>query len=617
MSLPSSSLTSLTLSVSTGSPPNVLTYEHDIPLSDLVMGNNSIMIPNNSSVINALNNAPVGTLFSHSLKASHANGLSVLATNGAEDFVVTVRKPSLSIENINKMQNDAPFSLSDLVTTNSSGALSFTSSNTSVAIILGSTVTIVGAGTTTINVVLAASESESYLSSTASAQLVVTQLVVTSPFISYSVTNESPFTMLITPNINTSIYGLSLIKLRLLNSLTDEEINSQNGILSWPDANVPITIPFSSIALSSGNNKFQIIPYDGNFQQIETLTPITFNYNYTPPPFISYSVTNESPFTMLITPTINTSAFGLSLIKLRLLNSLTDEEINSQYGVLSWPDADVPITIPFSSIALSSGNNKLQIIPYNGNFQQIGSLTPITFNYTPVPPVFETTLVDSKVYAAYSSNLDNAIQGSASFFTLRFSLGLNQFPQGINSINLNSIAASITARSGDYAGSSTNAQDSATFSDGYLVITGYGSTPQAFFQNGYKVSINLYNKLVGTSESVWNSFNYNYLYTIELTGLPVLTVSLVQTATPGNFLLQTPNVGAPFSYKVGYRRTDSPSDPLNYLPSIYVTDGNNYSISIPGLQVGVSYRFEVELWHSQYNESRKGLLPNQIFSYTN
>ena len=96
-----------------------------------------------------------------------------------------------------------------------------------------------------------------------------------------------------------------------------------------------------------------------------------------------------------------------------------------------------------------------------------------------------------------------------------------------------------------------------------------------------------------------------------------MTVGLVKTTTPGNFLLQTPNVGAPFSYKVGYHRTDSPSDPLNYLPDIYVTDGNNYSISIPSLQVGVSYRFEVELWHSQYNESRKGLLPNQNFSYTN
>ena len=45
------------------------------------------MIPDNSSVINAFNNNPLGTSFSHSLKASHANGLSVVTTNGAQPFV--------------------------------------------------------------------------------------------------------------------------------------------------------------------------------------------------------------------------------------------------------------------------------------------------------------------------------------------------------------------------------------------------------------------------------------------------------------------------------------------------------------------------------------------------
>jgi surface protein len=90
--LPSSSLSSLTLTVSVGSPPNASTYEHDIPLSDVVMGSNSIMIPNNSSVVNALNNAPVGTSVSHSLKAYYGNGVSVLETNGA-DFVTTTPPP--------------------------------------------------------------------------------------------------------------------------------------------------------------------------------------------------------------------------------------------------------------------------------------------------------------------------------------------------------------------------------------------------------------------------------------------------------------------------------------------------------------------------------------------
>ena len=91
MSSLSSSLSSLTLSVSTGSPPNVLTYEQDIPLSGVNMGSNSIMIPNNSSMVTALNNQPLGTSFSSSLKSYYGNGLSVLETNG-EDFV-TVTPP--------------------------------------------------------------------------------------------------------------------------------------------------------------------------------------------------------------------------------------------------------------------------------------------------------------------------------------------------------------------------------------------------------------------------------------------------------------------------------------------------------------------------------------------
>lgn len=414
-SISSSSLTSLTLSVSKTvyNPPDyvavTITNEMDIPLSSVNMGSNSIMIPNTSSIVTAFETSAPGTFFPYSLKASHANGLSIVTTNGASNYVPQQITPYLHLEPLTNYTTDAPFPLTPLVINTGTGALSFSSSNTSVATIAGDMITFVGAGITTITV---------------------------------------------------------------------------------------------SVAVSADN---------------------------------VYAATSTTAI--------------------------------------------------------------------------------VTVNIPPVPPVFETTLVDGKVYAVYSSDLNDAMLGSGSFFTLRISLGLNQFPQGINSINLNSIAASITARSGDYAGSSTNAQDSATFSDGYLVITGYGSTPQEFFQNGYNVSIQLYNK-IGPYQVVWDSNYFDYLYTIELTGLPVLTVGLVQTATPGNFLLQTPNVGAPFSYKVSYRRTDSPSDPLNYLPDIYVANGNNYSISIPDLQVGVSYRFEVELWHSQYDESRKGLLPNQIFSYT-
>jgi hypothetical protein len=410
-SISSSSLTSLTLSVSTGAPPNVVTYPQDIPLSSVNMGNNSILIPPTSSIVTAFASSAPGTPFNYSITGSYASqsGPNVLiATPGTSNYIPQQITPYLYLAPLTNYTTDAPFSLTPLVINTGTGALSFSSSNTSVATIAGDTITFVGEGFTTITV---------------------------------------------------------------------------------------------SVAVSADN---------------------------------VYAATSTTAI--------------------------------------------------------------------------------VTVN---IPPIFETTLVDSKVYATYSSDLNDAIQGGSSFFTLRFSLGANQFPEGINSINLNTIGAAITARSGDLAGNATSVQDStsATFSDGYLVITGYGSTSPYVFQNGYKVSIELHNR-IRPYRTWWNSFNFNYLYTIEITGLPVLTVSLVQTTTPGNFLLQTPNVGAPFSYKLGYRITDAPSDPLNYLPDIYVTDGNNYSISIPDLQVGVSYSFEVELWHSEYNESRKVLLPNQIFLYT-
>jgi surface protein len=76
----------------------MLTYQQDIPLSGVNMGSNSIMIPNNSSIVSAFNNAPVGTSFSHSIKAYYGNGLSVLATNGAEDFVTTTPPPPIVLD---------------------------------------------------------------------------------------------------------------------------------------------------------------------------------------------------------------------------------------------------------------------------------------------------------------------------------------------------------------------------------------------------------------------------------------------------------------------------------------------------------------------------------------
>jgi surface protein len=91
MPLPSPSLlTSLTLSVSTGSPPNMVTYEQDIPLSGVNMGNNSILIPPTSSIYSAFESSTPGTSFNYSIKGSYT-ALSgpnvVITTNGAQPFI--------------------------------------------------------------------------------------------------------------------------------------------------------------------------------------------------------------------------------------------------------------------------------------------------------------------------------------------------------------------------------------------------------------------------------------------------------------------------------------------------------------------------------------------------
>ena len=89
----------------------------------------------------------------------------------------------------NKSTTDSPFSLLDFVTTNSTGVLSYQSSLVGVATVNSSgLVTIVGAGTTTITVNLAASANGQFAAASVTRQLVV------SPPVGFSVlTDDSDF----------------------------------------------------------------------------------------------------------------------------------------------------------------------------------------------------------------------------------------------------------------------------------------------------------------------------------------------------------------------------------------------------------------------------------------
>ena len=170
-------ITGLKLRVSTGTD----TYEQSITSASL--GNNSMQIMPNTVVFNAFNTNPAGTIFTPSIVTSYGsddlgNAVSAVSTPSVvANFVAKKITPMLSLAAFtNKSTTDSPFSLSDFVTKNSTGVLSYSSSAPSVATVNSSgLVTIVGAGTTTITVNLAASSDGLYAAASVTRLLVVSE----------------------------------------------------------------------------------------------------------------------------------------------------------------------------------------------------------------------------------------------------------------------------------------------------------------------------------------------------------------------------------------------------------------------------------------------------------
>jgi surface protein len=140
------------LRVSTGTSPNVQTFEQTILPSEL-SGTTTNRVLINDSLLNAFSSQSVGTSFSSSIVTTYdgfPSDSNTLSSNSTSNFIPRV----LSLANIsNKLTNDSPFSLSDLISTVSTGNLSYSSSNQSVSTVSTTgLVTIVGEGTTTITV---------------------------------------------------------------------------------------------------------------------------------------------------------------------------------------------------------------------------------------------------------------------------------------------------------------------------------------------------------------------------------------------------------------------------------------------------------------------------------
>ncbi len=110
-----------------------------------------------------------------------------------------VFNPTLSLVNITKVYGDGTFVLS--ATTNSPGAIVYSSSNTSVISISGTTATVAGAGTATITVSLAASADFGPLTITASAVVVKATPTLSLADITKAY-GDAPFTL--TPAVNSA-----------------------------------------------------------------------------------------------------------------------------------------------------------------------------------------------------------------------------------------------------------------------------------------------------------------------------------------------------------------------------------------------------------------------------
>jgi surface protein len=153
------------------------TYTQELDVSSLTSGSNSVKITN-QTLISALNNALLGDSFTPSVEVTYGNDESGIpitrTTNAASAFIPKV----ISLANIpNKYTDDVPFSISTFLTTISTGALTYSSSNTSVATINSSTglITPVGEGTSMITANVA--ETANHIAGSASTTLTILPLL--------------------------------------------------------------------------------------------------------------------------------------------------------------------------------------------------------------------------------------------------------------------------------------------------------------------------------------------------------------------------------------------------------------------------------------------------------
>jgi hypothetical protein len=170
-------ITALKLLVSTGSAPNVQTFEESIPPSAISGMTGSHQI-NNPALISAFNSQSQGTIFNASIVTTYAPNTfpsgNIIPVPSVSNFVPNPIQASLSLATLPQLNPlSPPFSLNDYITKNSPAPLSFSSNNENVLTVSSSgLVTIQGAGQATITIAQPASTDGVYTAATSISRVV-------------------------------------------------------------------------------------------------------------------------------------------------------------------------------------------------------------------------------------------------------------------------------------------------------------------------------------------------------------------------------------------------------------------------------------------------------------
>jgi gliding motility-associated-like protein len=213
-----------------------------------------------------------------------ANGNYLSATTST---ILTVNKatPTLgTLANITKTLGDASFTLT-APTSNSTGAITYTSSNTSVATISGNTVTIVGAGTATITASQATDTN--YLAATTTVTITVSS-------------GSTPTPVLISPAANTSVTNNTL---QISYTLPVLPLSGSVKLIFTPTAGGTAIVWTMSNA-TSASFAYAVGTAPGNSNVVSGTALAFTSYNVT----LSYQNTNGNPAASVTNSNIQTLA---------------------------------------------------------------------------------------------------------------------------------------------------------------------------------------------------------------------------------------------------------------------------------------------------------------------